>query len=245
MIGQVFGYFVILSTSCLCLVIYLFYISLIFKTKLYKKNLKYCLLIYKVLNVLLFSLMFVGFQNNNCQFCNCRVYSSYFSQYYSKYILKDAFHVLAMTEISLSILFNYEIFLSLKNTRLFKRCMPINCIYFILIVGCSISRIPDYLAVEIKISNMNGLYYLSQTWIAKTNWYFWYQIAVIFIFFFICIIIIIILSIINIFQYHKTMRQKTEMINFKNTKKIKKTEANFTRMIIISTVLNSIAILNS
>ena len=122
---------------------------------------------------------------------------------------------------------------------------PTNCsplIYFLCLIIFAILRIPDYLALEIKFSIIDNLYYLSKTTVSKAVWYTWYQVVINFFYYLICIIVVCVFNVLNIIQYQKTMEKKLKF--GQNSRKIKKSEASFTRMIVISTFLTNAAIFN-
>ena len=103
----------------------------------------------------------------------------------------------------------------------------------------SVFRIPDYLTAVIKYCSENQLYYLSPTAIASTSWYFWYQMKGTTNFYF-----IFVLNVLNIAQYHVMMKKKMNIVKT-NLEKIKKSEAKFSRMIIIGTTVTTFGILNN
>ena len=243
LVGQVFGYFVIPSTALTSSIIYLLYIILLLKSGLVRKYAKYNLLMYKVVNVFFINILFIGFQNSGCQFCPDRILNTYWSQLYNLIMSRNLFILLAMIENVYSVLFNFERFCVLRNVvnGLFK--IHVKFIYLLCLVVFAIVRIPDYLAlVIIKYSAADNLYLLSKTTFAKTIWYTWYQVVVNFVYFLICIILVCVLNVLNIIQYRKAMRKKLKFSQ--NSKKIKRSEASFTRMIIISTFVTNASIFN-
>ena len=178
LVGQVFGYFVIPSTAFTSSVIYLLYISLLLKSGLVRRHSKYKFLFYKVVNVFIINILFIGFQNGGCQFCPDRILNTYMSQFYNLIMTRHLFNLLGMIEHVFSILFNYERYCILRNVEsgLFK--IHIKFIYFLCLIIFAILRIPDYLALEIKFSIIDNLYYLSKTTVSKAVWYTWYQVVI-------------------------------------------------------------------
>ena len=214
----------------------------LFRSKL-RQHIKYQLLSYKVFNFFLIVSIFIGFQNSACQFCLDIVYKSYVSQFYGLYIFRHAYIILGMTELMYSILFNYERYCVLKNKKNVFLKISAKYIYCTCLIVFAVARIPDYLAIEIKESEVNGLYYLCKTPLAKKYWYFVYQMVINFGYFFSTIFVIGILNILNVILYKKTMKKKLE-ISKKKIEEIRKSQAIFTKMIIISTTITSLAILN-
>ena len=240
--GQIFGYFIIPATAVLSSTVSMIYMIVLFKSKL-REHTKYQLLSYKVFNFFLIVLIFIGFQNSACQFCLEIAYKSYVSQFYGLYIFRHLYIILAMTELMYSIFFNYERYCVLKNTKTVFLKFSAKYLYLMCLIVFAIARIPDYLAIEIKKSDVNELYYLSKTPLAKKYWYLVYQMIINFGYFFLCIIFISILNILNIIHYNKTMKNKLKMSKNK-IEEIKRSQAMFTKMIIISTTITSSAILN-
>ena len=238
--GQILGYFIIPITAALNPLAYSFYGYIIWKKKLIKQP-KYGIIFSRVINVIIINLLFIGFQNNSCSYCPDRVYNTYLSQAYSMYSLKYIFHVFSMSHVLLDILVSYERCCVLRNHKssLFK--IPFKYIYISTLVLSALSRLPDYWSYEIKYSAIYPAYYISQTHVGKTKWYFYYKISFVFIFFGLCMIIFCVISIINIILYKRWANNKTKMSQ--DRQRIKKSEAKFTKMVIFSTIIEIAAVL--
>ena len=146
-----------------------------------------------------------------------------------------------MTQVALDIFISYERFCILRNiqSEMFK--IPFKYIYVGLLILSTVTRIPDYLSYEIKYSAVRTAYYIAATPNGNTLWYFYYKLSFDLVYFGICMILFSIFAIINIVLYKQWANNKTKMI--KDGKRIKKSEANFTKMVIISTIIETSAVL--
>ena len=238
--GEILGYFVIPLTAAIGSFAYIFYGYILWKKKLIEQT-KYTIIFCRIINVAIINLLFIGFQNNSCTYCPDRIYNTYLSQAYSKYSLKYVFHIFSMTQVVLDIFISYERFCILRNIQsdLFK--ISFKYIYIGLLILSTILRIPDYLSYEIKYSAVHAAYYIATTPIGNTLWYFYYKISFDLIYFGLCMITFSTFAIMNIVLYKKWANNKSKMV--KDEKRIKRSEANFTKMVIISTIIETSAVL--
>ena len=194
----------------------------------------YVILFYKIINLVFFNLIFVGFQNYSCQICPDRRFSTYPVQFFRLYFMTLVINVIIFAGCSFEVITSYDRFCILKKIKsdLFK--IPIKYIYLFDLIVSAVIIAPFYFANEIKYSIDTNLYYIVKTPLGNTNWYFWYQIVYILTIRIATSFILIVLNILNVIEYKKFIQNKSKL-----NKDIRNLNADtlFTRMIIMGTFL--------
>ena len=240
--GEILGYYVIPITALITSLAYIACGIVLWKMKLIKKT-NYCLLFCKIINISLVSILFIGFQNNSCTYCPDRIYNTYFSQAYSQYCVKYIFHILAMSHAIIDIYMVYDRFCLLRNIQSILFMISPKYLYFITLLIPALLRFPDYLAYRIEYSDLENAFYIALTPIGKEKWYIFYRIALNVAFYGLSLTIFTIITIVNITDYKDWAHRKKKIISKKSDKKkIKKSEAAFTRMVTFTSIIGAVAI---
>jgi hypothetical protein len=242
--SQIFGYYIIPITAIIGLIIYLGLFILLLRSKLLI-NIKYHILLYRILNLLILFVIYIGYQNDACKFCIDRKYNSYSSQFYSLYIRKYLSRVISMTQSCFEVLISFERFciLNKKNNVLDK--ISLKFLYITCIVIFGLSRLVDFFSSKIEYSPDKNQFYLTTTSIGNSRWYFYYSIAISFGYYGICMVIVIFLNIFNINFYKKFINQKKKMLSNTDSNNMSKSEIRFTLIIIVTTTIFLLSLFNN
>ena len=235
---QVFGYYIIPVTAAFGLFIYTTYAFILWQSNL-TKRIRYNRLIYKVFNVGLIFILFIGYQNSRCTFCQDRLYTNYFSQAYNTYVTKYGFHILAMTQGVLEILMVFDRFCILKSIQSNLLKIPTKFIYFSCLLIFATVRSPDLFAYDIKYSPLNGTYYITTS--QSYQWYFIYITTVNIIFYSSCLTGSLVVIFLNIIAFREWATYKAKIVA--NKTNIEKAEAAFTRMITLASIILTFAVI--
>ena len=234
---QVFGYFIIPITATFGLFIYTAYAFILWQSNL-TKRIRYNRLIYKVLNIALIYILFIGYQNSRCTFCQDRLYTTYVSQAYNTYVTKYGFHILSMTQGVLEILMVFDRFCILKSVQSNLLKIPTIYIYFSCLLIFAVVRSPDIFAYDINYSPANGTYYITNSKAYK--WYFIYITTVNIIFYSTCLTGSLVVIVLNIIAFREWATYKAKIVA--NKTNIEKAEAAFTRMITLASIILTFAV---
>ena len=230
-VGKIFGYYIIPITALIGALLRIVYAVLLYNSKLMKLT-NYVILFYKIINMVFFNLIFIGFQNYSCQICPDRRFSTYPVQFFRLYFMTLVNNVIIFAGCSLEIITSYDRFCILKKIKsdLFK--IPIKYIYLSDLIVSAIIIAPFYFANVIKYSIDHDLYYIVKTPLGNTKWYFWYQIIYLLAVRIVTSFILIVLNILNVIEYKKFIQNKSKL-----NKDIRNTDTLFTRTIITATFL--------
>ena len=230
MIGEIFGYYIIPITALIGSLLGVIYMVVLYNSTLTKLT-KYKLLFYKVSNLVIFNIIFVGSKNNSCSVCQQIVYSSYVNQFFRLYVSNNLLVAIGGAAFCLEMLISYDRFCILKKQANTIRKDHIKYVYLSSLLLGAIMLAPYYCAYEIDLSASFGLYYVNKSWFGHTSFFFWYELINALVIQILTVSLIILLNMRNIIEYKRFIRNKSKLTNeFKI-----KAEAVFTKMIIIGT----------
>ena len=231
--GEILGYYVIPATALIGTLLRIFYGILLHKSNLTHLT-KYKILLYKVFNLAICNLIYMGFKNNSCNICPNIVYNTYAVQFIRLYFSNHLLQLVGVQVFSLELLIAFDRYCILKKMQNAVNMDKIKYVYLLSLLTGIVILMPYFLAYEIQYSRSLDLYCIEKTWIGNTNFFFWYKLSNILINPSIVIFGLIFLNILNVIEYKRFIKNKSQVITeIKNIN----AEAVFTKMIIIGTSL--------
>ena len=237
-ISDCIGYYLITIVSSMGLILNLIGIKMMLSKSL--KHDFYKFLLFKTTCDSLVCLFGIGYLNNDCLSCLSNTNNTYGALFYQLYIIKMPVRVTllvsALAEIYLT--FKRMTYLSINNqsNSNVKKTKNIPNIYImlnIILFPISIAVLP-YFAIQIKEINQTGIYFFNTTNFGKSEFYRFYALGALVAESVLPIMLLTLLNLGVLVKFKKRMKKKLRFCT--NTADfIKRSEINFTKMILILT----------
>ena len=231
-ISDIIGYYLITLVSIIGLILNLFSIKLLMHKTLKHKFYSYlrCKSIFDSI-VCLFG---VGYLKNNCLLCITNNFNSYGILFYQIHVIRIPFRSALLASTLSEVYLTFNRIYSFSNIKTCLNNIQAKFLITFIVAMCIFLDGISYFSVEIKESNVTGIYYSKLTGFGKSYFYKTYVLLILLLESFVPTVLLIISNIIIMFKFKRQMNKKMTL-NIQTRDLIKKSEIRFTKMILALT----------